>query len=430
MELPIALLVIAAAIYFVFRGTDVRLVLFTAGLTLASIAGHPLSVFKAFERSIGDATTIGPICSAMGYAFVLRATGCDREMVRLLLAPVRRVKWLLVPGACVVGFVTNIAITSQTGAAASVGAIIIPLMLAAGYHPIIAGATLVLGCSGGGSLYNVGDADLVALQAGVKAPMSDVLGAMFLPLLGGFTVAVVTFTWLSRRPPTDVVTTASFAPVDESEPIHFFKALLPPLPVMMIFSMLPTLNFFPALRKIYDRGLPVSHAMLLSTIIVLLVYRKELSARTKAFFDGMGFAYINVISLIVTASCFIEGMKAMGLIERMVGAISANGALGWFASGVSTCLLGVLSGSGIAPSVAFSQAVLPTYSVADPGGAIALGVWAAIAANFGRTMSPVAAVVIFTATLVNVTPMQLAKRTAVPMIVGALAAFLVVFVHR
>lgn len=428
MELPIALLVIAAAIYFVFRGTDVRLVLFTAGLTLASIAGTPLSIFKAFERSIGDATTIGPICSAMGYAFVLRATGCDREMVRLLLAPVRRVKWLLVPGACVVGFVTNIAITSQTGAAASVGAIVIPLMLAAGYHPIIAGATLVLGCSGGGSLYNVGDADLVALQAGVKAPMSDVLGAMFQPLLAGFIVAVITFTWLSRRAPTDTFTATAFAPVNENEPIHYFKALLPPLPVVLIFFMLPTFDFFPALRKIYERGLPVPHAMLFATIVVLLVYHQELSARTKAFFEGMGFAYVQVISLIVTASCFIEGMKALGLIERMVGAISANGSLGWFASGVSTCLLGVLSGSGIAPSVAFSQAVLPTFSATDPRGAIDLGVWAAIAANFGRTMSPVAAVVIFTSTLVNVTPMQIVKRTAPPMIAGALAAFVVVIV--
>ena len=429
MELPIAILVIAAAIYFVFRGTDVRLVLFTAGLTLASMAGNPLSVFKAFEKSIGDATTIGPICSAMGYAFVLRATGCDREMVRLLLAPIRRVKWLLIPGACVVGFVTNIAITSQTGAAASVGAIVIPLMLAAGYHPIIAGATLVLGCSGGGSLYNVGDADLVALQANVKAPMSDVLGAMFPPLLCGFAVAVVTFTWLSRRAPMDIVAVNSFPSVDEQEPIHFFKALLPPLPVVLIFLMLPTFNFFPALRKIYDRGLPVPHAMLFATIVVLLVYHKELSARTKAFFDGMGFAYINVISLIVTASCFIEGMKALGLIERMVGALSASGALGWFVSGVSTCLLGVLSGSGIAPSVAFSQAVLPSLSVTDPRGAIDLGVWAAIAANFGRTMSPVAAVVIFTATLVNVTPMQIVKRTAPPMIVGALVAFAVIIIR-
>jgi uncharacterized ion transporter superfamily protein YfcC len=61
------------------------------------------------------------------------------------------------------------AITSQ---AAAVDLILVPLMLAAGYSRLIAAATLVLGCSGGRSLYNPGDADLAAIQ---KASNTNVL---------------------------------------------------------------------------------------------------------------------------------------------------------------------------------------------------------------------------------------------------------------
>ena len=86
------------------REVDVRLGLFAAGLALASLTLHPLKVFEVFLSEMGNGKTIGPSCAAMGYSFGLRATGCDREMVRLLLAPVRKARWLLIPGGCAVGF--------------------------------------------------------------------------------------------------------------------------------------------------------------------------------------------------------------------------------------------------------------------------------------------------------------------------------------
>src|SRR5687768_4548659 len=161
----IAFFVLAGAVVFVARGVDVRLVLFATGLLLASMALKPLVVFDAFLNTVGNEKIVGPICSAMGFAWVLRVSGSDRELARFLIRPIRRVKWLLVPGGCVVGFVTNMAITSQTASAAAVGPILVPVMLAAGWHPILVGATLVLGCSAGGNLYNPGEADIVTIQA-------------------------------------------------------------------------------------------------------------------------------------------------------------------------------------------------------------------------------------------------------------------------
>lgn len=93
-----ALLIIATTLYFIFKQADVRMVLFAGGLALATLALQPLVVFEAFMREIGNGKTIGPICSAMGYSFVLRATGCDRAMISRLLHPLRRAGWLLLPG--------------------------------------------------------------------------------------------------------------------------------------------------------------------------------------------------------------------------------------------------------------------------------------------------------------------------------------------
>src|SRR5882762_9078286 len=97
MQFAAALVIIALAMVCLVRGIDVRLTLFAAGLALATLALKPLVVFDVFLAEMGNGKTIGPICSAMGYAFVLRATGCDRAMVRLLLAPTRWMRGLLIP---------------------------------------------------------------------------------------------------------------------------------------------------------------------------------------------------------------------------------------------------------------------------------------------------------------------------------------------
>ncbi|MDP3071205.1 MAG: C4-dicarboxylate transporter DcuC [Opitutaceae bacterium] len=425
MQFPVALVIIAVAMVCLVRKMEVRLVLFTAGLALASLAGRPLVVFEVFLAEMANVKTIGPICSAMGYAYVLRAAGADRELVHLLLAPARRRWWLLIPGGCLAGFVANIAVTSQTAVAATVGPILVPLMLAAGYSPVAAAATLVLGCSGGGSLYNPGDADLVAIHEASQAPMKQVLGAMAWPLLGGFATAVTVFSFLTRRQPLGGAAPPPAPPPPAAG--QRWKALLPPLPLAMIFIMMPGL-VFDALPAPFTKGLPVSHAMLVSTIIVLLLCRDELTAKVKAFFEGLGFAYAHVISIIVTASCFIAGLTQVGLTERLVSLVSDTGIGGKLAAGFFPGALGVITGSGIGPSVAFSNAVLPALRD-NLALALDLGVLGAIAATFGRTMSPAAAVVIFSSNHVGVTVIDVVKRTAPPLLAG-FAVVLVIVIAR
>ncbi|HZE96111.1 MAG TPA: C4-dicarboxylate transporter DcuC [Planctomycetota bacterium] len=433
----LAVLIIAAALFFLLRGYDVRLVLFGAALALCSVPvwvppvgdrpgywhSDPFKVFDAFLKHMGDTTYVGPICTALAFSSVLAVTGCDREMVRLLMKPIRRVPWALIPGGCIVGYLTNSAITSQTGAAAAVGPILAPLLLAAGIPPIIAGATLVLGCSGGGNLLNMGEPDFVAIKESTGVKPDAVLRAMALPGIVSFAVAVAVFTgwtWGRRIEPA----AEEQLEADET-PIDYVKALLPPLPVIILMALLLKVNLQPWIwvRTRYPDGFPISHAMILCTMIALLVTRREISAQARAFFEGMGKAYANIISLIITGRCFVDGITAVGMIASLIKVVSGKGVLGLLATEAFPWALAVISGSGIAPCVSFCKAVLPSIAKDDPGAALNLGVLAAVASNFGRTMSPVAAVVMFSATLVKVSPMDIVKRTGPPLLAGGVILF-------
>lgn len=446
MTLTLAILVIAVALYFLLRGYDVRLVLFAAGLALCSIPvwvvpavgdaywqrPAPYKVFDAFLKFMGDITYVGPICTALAFSSVLSYSGCDREMVRLLMKPLRRVPWALIPGGCIVGYLTNSAITSQTGAAAAVGPILVPLLLAAGVPPIVAGATLVLGCSGGGNMLNMGEPDFVAIKDSTGVKPDVVLSAIAGPEIVSFLTAVAVFTvWLGRKREAPVETAATGG---VEEPINLVKALLPPLPVVILMALIPKVDLEPWIwvRKHYPDGFPVSHAMLLCTMIALLITRKEISAQTKAFFDGMGKAYATIISLIITGRCFVEGITFVGMIASLIKVVSGRGLLGKLLTETFPWVLAVVSGSGIAPCVSFCRAVLPEVAKLDQMAALNLGVLASVASNFGRTMSPVAAVVMFSATLVKVSPVDIVKKTAPPLLAGGVVLFLyvVLFPYR
>ncbi len=422
----IALAVAAGAIVAVRKGLDVRLTLILAGLVLASFAGTPWTVFDAFQEAVGKGGIIGPICSAMGFAFVLKATGSDREMVLLLTRPLRRVRWLLVPGGVLIGFITNMAITSQTASAASLGPILVPIMLAAGYRPLAAAATLLVGCSVGGNLFNPGEPDIVAIKAATEVLPAQVINATVVPNLLAVAVAAAVLVFLFGRQHG-----AEQDMRDDNHKIHYVKALLPPLPVLILLLLQPGLNLVPSIFQVYPSGLHVSMVMLICSFLVMVVdvagtggVIPRLSDLTVEFFQGMGFAFSKVISIILAAACFIGGLKALGVIASLAGLLTSSHAVAAILSPAVTWGIAVLGGSGTAASVAFSQSMLPTLAQIDVLQAVDMGVAGAIGANVGRTMSPVAAVVLFTSALTDVSIPELVKTSAKAMIAALLAVML------
>jgi DcuC family C4-dicarboxylate transporter len=178
-----ALAIVAAAIVLVIRGWDVRLVLLAAALAISGMAAvdaepdrrHAAlaAVIREFLLTFSNEKFVVPICSAMGFAYVLRHTGCERHLVLLLVKPLRHVRWLLVPGIVAVGFLVNIPVISQTSTAVCIGPVVVPLMRAAGYSMPTIGACLLLGTSVGGELLNPGAPELLTVFTATGVPTTE-----------------------------------------------------------------------------------------------------------------------------------------------------------------------------------------------------------------------------------------------------------------
>ena len=441
-----AVAVAVGAVVLVVRGWDVRLVLLAASIFVAAGSAFdqsaalwykPLAaVIREFLSTFSNEKFVVPICSAMGFAYVLRHTGCERHLVLLLVTPLRRVRWLLVPGVVVVGFLVNIPVISQTSTAVCIGPVVVPLMRAAGYSMATIGACLLLGTSVGGELLNPGAPELLTVLD--KNPTVSTIrqASEYLPPLVfaqlAFSVAVVWVmsVWWERQsanPATGASPEKSAEAAPASERVDLLKALVPVVPIALLFAAgvpeqyrLLTIPdewvVKPEDAKQYSSRL-IGLAMLVGVLVAAAVTREKARDCVKEFFAGAGYGFAVIVSLIVTANCFGVALKGAGL-ERSLGRLIADapGLMQPLAAFVPLAFA-ALSGSGMAST----QSLYGFFH--DPAVALGLdpvsvGAMVSLGSAAGRTMSPVSAVCLMCATMTGTNPFTLAKRVAVPLLVG------------
>jgi DcuC family C4-dicarboxylate transporter len=459
--------IVIAAIAFIIRGRDVRLVLIGSSLAIAAVAdcasGRTLAlaaVTREFVATFSNEKFVVPICAAMGFAYVLRHTGCERHLVLLLVAPLRRVKWLLVPGVIGVGFLVNIPVISQTSTAVCIGPVVVPLMRAAGYSMATIGACLLLGASVGGELLNPGAPELLTVfnKTGVSTQrqVSEYLPKLVFTQLAVSALAAWLLSRWWERGATTIEPAAQAR--DESQPllalrapdqglesISYLKAMVPLVPLVLLFLAGPPFDVLHVPQNwLVNRppegtaaalvGAPaawaaehkadgsyssrlIGLAMLVGVFVALAVSRGKLRDGAKQFFDGAGYGFANIVSLIVSATCFGKAIESAGLAAALGRLIAdAPGLLQPLAALVPLAFA-ALSGSGMASTQSlygffYEPAKLAGFDETAIGSLVALGSAA------GRTMSPVAAVTLMCGTLTQTNPFTLAKRVAVPLLIG------------
>jgi DcuC family C4-dicarboxylate transporter len=330
----------------------------------------------------------------------------------------------MVPGGIVVGYLMNTTIVSQSGTAAVLGPVLIPLLRAAGLGPITAGAILLLGSSMGGELFNPGAVEMrkLAELTGLTGPQV-VAGSARLNLFSSAT-ALAAF-WLIasvRRLPGDTPGrapggTPEHAPLEPLR-VSLFKAMIPVLPIVLLSidaAIGPNL-----VTKSLVGPAKILAAMLIGVAAAGLASPGKVGGLSTAFFEGAGYAYTHVISLIVAASTFAAAVEQSGLIGRLIQAMIPWPALAVFAAICSSWCLAFVSGTGIAPAVAIMEFFVPAAPAIgiDP---VRLGALTAIGAHFGRTMSPAAAVVMVAAGLSGASATDLIRRVALPLLAGGVA---------
>ncbi len=446
-------LVLVLAVWAILRGGEVRLTLLLSALVLGCLAGQPDAIVRTFLTTLVDERFVLPIACSLGFAYVLRQTGCDRDLVHLLLKPIQRIRPLLLPGTVIVGTLVNVPVVSQMSTTVLVGTVLVPLMRAARFSPASIGSALLLGCSLGGDLLNPGAPEARSVsEATATAFSSPRWIAQVLPLLAVELGVSTTLFWLlSLRVEARFAKEADArsdsergeGAMDCSDPaiphrIHPLKALVPFVPIALLFltSLPEPFRFFHVPRHwLVDadrfKGAPselqahfdcrlIGAAMLIGVVVAALSNRKYLASTARTFFEGIGYAYTNIFSLIVGASCIGEGVKRIGLAALLGQMLQTWPSLLSPAAVGLPLAFAVLCGSGMATTQSlFGFFVEPANQLGyDP---VRLGAVVALAASAGRTLSPVAAVTLMCASLVEVPPMRLVRRLALPLLGGLLA---------
>ena len=403
-----ALVIVALTLVALVKRYETRLVLCVSGLLMCIISLDPMAAYNQFAKSMTTGNLIQSICSAMGFAFLVSYTKCDIHLVQLLTRPMKSLGLFLIPCCTLLTAVINAAIPSAAGCAAAVGATLIPLMIRSGITPAGAGAAVLAGTYG--SNFNPGGAHPVMFSgmAGIE-PMEFIIENAFtytiLSLVGALMITVVEVALRDHKGSGDLgnIQTDTTGGISK---VNILYAIAPMVPLVIL---LLGNTYVPAIK------MGVAQAMLIGVTYTMIVTRINPQNAFKEFFNGAGKGYGNVLGIIISAGVFAAGLREAGVVDALIEALKQANEYARVGGALGTWAMAVLMGSGDAATFAFNEAVTP--HAAEFGMTISeLGNTVMCAAQLGRTMSPIAGVVILLAGMSQVSPIDLVKRTAVPMI--------------
>jgi len=208
-------------------------------------------------------------------------------------------------------------------------------------------------------------------------------------------------------------------------------ALIPVLPIILLIGFSKIFSIFSV-----PISLDTTTSMFISLFVALiceLVRTKNIKTvfdSLKTFWNGMGNIFKTVVTLIITADIFAKGLISLGFINGLLD-LAQNLGLGAIGIGVVMTVMifiaSMLMGSGNASFFAFGPLV--------PKIANKLGVESTsiilpmqLSASMGRTVSPIAGVIIATAEIAKVSTIAIVKRNIIPLVVALVVMLIYHFI--
>jgi DcuC family C4-dicarboxylate transporter len=335
----------------------------------------------------------------------------------------------MIPGAMLATFLINTALTSAAGVTAAVGVVLIPAMMAAGVHPAMAAAAVFAGSWG--SIFSPGSPHPAVIAKIADVPVISVILAHQTASIAAVLLAAVLLffeaklfrqdrDWTPEKAGATLGDTkaASATPLAQ---VSVIRALIPMAPLALLLVTVPQ---FGLTTRWLPNGLSVLQSMVIGVVLAMVVTRANPKNIVNRFFAGMGDAYSGVIGIIIAAGVFIGGLDAVGAIDTLISVLKNTQSVAPIFATFGPMVLGFLSGSGDAATLAFNNAVTP-HAAQFGMTPIDLGNLAWLGGAFGRTMSPVAAAGVVAAGFAGVSPFEVAKRNAIPMLAAAIVALVI-----
>lgn len=368
------------------------------------------------------------VMAAGGFATYMSHIGASEALVRLTLKPLEllRKPYLVLGGAYLVGQVLNIFIPSAAGLAMLLLVAMYPTLVRLGLSKVsvaaVIGTTacLDLGPASGAS-------NVAADTAGLEPVVYFVQHQLPVALVVIPVISILHIWWQWRCDQKTVVApevppSAPDKATSPAAPVAY--AAIPVLPLLLLLVFSPMGVGHIQLDVVTSMFIGLFTGLLAET----LRHRCLKTALTGIphFFAGMGSIFAKVVTLIICAEVFASGIKASGIIDGLLG-FYASGETHplWLVLGI-VALIGftaTLSGSGNAALFSFAN-LIPGMSRMAEVSTVSLILPAQLAAGLFRTISPVAGVIIAVAHAADTTPLEIVRRTSVPMLGGVVALLL------
>ena len=443
LSLILGIAVTAIAARLIIRNYHPQTVLLVAGLTLLtltivffpeqsilyqkakSVGWIGFDVFAFVKNSLTTQIAgIGLIIMASaGFSEYMDHIGATRAMVRLCVKPLTYFKapYALLAAGYVLGQILHIAIPSAAGLAMLLLVTLFPLMVSIGVSKPAAAA--MIGLSGFMDLGPaVGTANLAAKTAGIPTAVYFVKHQI--PVAIGVMLVVTLLVYFTARyfdrKAGHLVAPQEIAPQGDNakDNAPAFYALIPLLPIALIVIFSPLM--------VAHIAMDVVTAMVIGACVGLvceLIVKRDVQAVFKgfqAYFAGVGNAFTSIVSLLVCADVFAQGLQVLGTVNTLIG-LTQEAGFGFNAMSVAmtlmVCVTGVITGSGVAAFFAFNG-LAPTIAAKYGVSAVTMILPMQLMAGMGRSISPVAGVIIAVSKTAGCSPFEIVRRTSIPAIGG------------
>jgi DcuC family C4-dicarboxylate transporter len=446
VALIISLAVLVVAGYAIAKNYDTKLVLFSAGIVLmlaTATLGLPiltagagtgtvwLDPLKQIELDfIKQFSRAGIIIMVLfGFSAYMSHIGANDVAVKIMSKPIAKIRspYILVPIVFWIGSLLSLIIPSAASLAVILMATLYPILRVAKMSSLSAAgviattATIVPTPLGGD---NVVAAKILGFEHVVDYVTMH-HAVISLPVL--VIIGIAHYFWQKYMDKRQGA--AAFTDVDESKlttnsqlpPAYYALFPLIPLFLIVLFGL-----FF---RQIKIGLVEITLFSFALAFIVELIRKGDLREQMKnssLFFTGMGQGFSQVVVLIVAASTLVAGLTAIGAISTVASLVKEvnNAGIGlmFIFSGL-TALITLISGSGNAVFYSFIELIpsIANQAHVDP---VMIALPMQLTSNLIRAISPVSAVVIIVASVVKVSPIEVVKRTSVPLLVGFIATLI------
>ncbi|VBB46809.1 Transporter, anaerobic C4-dicarboxylate uptake C (DcuC) family [uncultured Paludibacter sp.] len=355
-----------------------------------------------------------------GYVAYMDKIGASESLIYISLKPLsifKKYPYILASLIIPVGQLLFITTPSATGLGLLLIASIFPVLVSLGVSKTTA-VSVITACT----VFDMGPSSANTARASELVEKTNVQYFIEnqLPLVLPLTILMaIVYYFINRyfdKKENHVAEKIEVKNIKRSAPLIY--GILPVLPLLLLIIFSPFLHLFS-----FKVNLSTTTAMIFSLFVAMLfelIHRKNIKKvfdSLKIFWEAMGKVFASVITLIISAELFSQGLISLGFIDNLVS-LSQHLGLGAIGIGVVMTILifgaSMLMGSGNASFFSFGPLV--------PGIAIRMGVESTniilpmqLASSLGRATSPISGIIIATSEIAGITPYQVAKRNIIPL---------------